>query len=83
MPPNFVSPKYSIIEVELGGSVNITCQANGMPKPRVKWQEGLFSNFDFYKRFLFFCKKKKNFWDSNHKIIRGDPFVKIFFFLNL
>ena len=33
-------------EVELGGSVNITCQANGMPKPRVKWQEGLFSQLD-------------------------------------
>ena len=44
MPPNFVLPKSSIIELDYGGSVNITCQANGMPKPRVKWQEGVCLN---------------------------------------
>lgn len=41
MPPNFIAPKRSIIEVEYGSSVNVTCQANGMPRPRVKWLEGV------------------------------------------
>ena len=41
MPPSFLLPKSSVYELDYGGSANITCQANGMPKPRVKWQEGV------------------------------------------
>jgi hypothetical protein len=40
MPPTFIAPKRSMIEVEYGSSLNITCMANGMPQPRVKWLEG-------------------------------------------
>ncbi|CAF0709715.1 unnamed protein product [Brachionus calyciflorus] len=40
MPPNFVLPKRSTIELEYGTSINLTCNANGMPRPRVKWLEG-------------------------------------------
>ncbi|CAF0709711.1 unnamed protein product [Brachionus calyciflorus] len=39
MPPNFVLPKRSTIELEYGTSINLTCNANGMPRPRVKWLE--------------------------------------------
>jgi hypothetical protein len=42
MPPSFDSPKRSIIELEYGSSANITCQASGLPRPRVKWIEGWF-----------------------------------------
>jgi hypothetical protein len=41
MPPSFLSPKRSIVEVEYGSSVNLTCSANGMPKPKVRWREGV------------------------------------------
>lgn len=47
MPPTFVLPKRSLIELEYGKSINLTCQANGLPKPRVRWIEGvcLFSSY--------------------------------------
>lgn len=52
MPPHFVLPKTSFIELFYGSSIDITCQANGMPKPKVKWIEGAFLiNF-----FLFISK---------------------------
>ena len=41
MPPIFISPKRSLIEVEYGSSINITCNANGMPKPKIRWREGV------------------------------------------
>jgi hypothetical protein len=41
MPPSFILPKRSIVEVDYGESINITCQASGMPRPRVRWQEGV------------------------------------------
>ncbi len=41
MPPSFLSPKRSVVEVEYGSSVNLTCSANGMPKPKVRWREGV------------------------------------------
>ena len=45
MPPSFVLPKRSIVEVEYGKSINLTCQANGLPKPRVRWIEGAVTCF--------------------------------------
>lgn len=41
MPPSFISPKRSVMELEYGSSANITCNANGMPRPRVRWHEGV------------------------------------------
>lgn len=41
MPPTFVLPKRSVVEVEYGKSINLTCQANGSPKPKVRWIEGV------------------------------------------
>ena len=41
MPPTFISPKRSVIELEYGSSINLTCHASGMPRPRVRWHEGV------------------------------------------
>ncbi len=41
MPPIFIYPKRTVFELDYGTSVNITCQANGTPKPRVKWLESV------------------------------------------
>lgn len=41
MVPRFISPKRSLIELNYGSSINVTCNANGMPRPRVKWLEGV------------------------------------------
>jgi hypothetical protein len=48
MPPTFVLPKRSLIELEYGKSINLTCQANGLPKPRVRWIEGVCFCFSSY-----------------------------------
>jgi len=55
MPPSFVLPKRSIVEVDYGKSINLTCQANGLPKPRVRWIEGVVTWFWFFLLFYFFC----------------------------
>jgi len=57
MPPSFVLPKRSIVEVDYGKSINLTCQANGLPKPRVRWIEGVVTWFWFFLLFYFFLFK--------------------------
>jgi len=42
MPPSFMAPKRYLYEVEYGTSLNITCHASGMPRPRVRWRTGVF-----------------------------------------
>jgi hypothetical protein len=41
MPPVIISPKRSVIELERGSSINVSCYGNGMPRPVVKWREGV------------------------------------------
>ena len=77
MPPSFVLPKRSIVEVDYGKSINLTCQANGMPKPRVRWIEGVvtfcfcffFVNLFFFKLYFVYIKSKhsKNFESLIHQ----------------
>ncbi len=63
MPPSFILPKRSVIELEYGSAINLSCHASGMPRPRVRWHEGVcfafFACLIFYNSIYLSWFKKK------------------------